>query len=232
MDDLMDLKTGELHIWRATFDKKDYESEKTNPLLSKEEKERCSRYLREPERIRYTCTHRFVREVLARYLPTTASQIQFDQAPMGKPFVKNSGLFFSYSYRTHFGLLAISKHSEVGVDIEKMKPLQDAPTFAAFSFSPKERDLIFASPPDRFQDTLFTFWTFKEAIIKALGVGLNADLTHIDLSDFFYAELNPLRFVNDTVYTVKQIQAQDGYKAAFAIQGKLDAYTEFDYVSK
>ncbi len=226
----MDLKAGELHIWRYTHNENDYQAEKTEPLLSKEERERCEEYVQEPEKIRYTCNHRFVRQIMAKYLNLLPAQIKFNKTSMGKPFIENSNLFFNYSYRTTFCLLAISKTNEVGVDIEKMKILQDVPTFASFTFSEKEKEIIFKSNAEKFQDTLFTFWTFKEAAIKALGVGLNANLTQIDLSEFFYSDINPLLFDSNSIYTIKQINALDGYKAAFAVKGKIHIYSEFNYV--
>jgi 4'-phosphopantetheinyl transferase len=225
----MDIKENEVHIWRYILNEKEYHAEKISPLLSKEEKKRCSEYMNEAEKIRYTCNHRFVRQVLAKYLHVSPSHIEFSHAALGKPFVKNSNLFFNYSYRTTFGMLAISKHSEVGVDIEKMRSLQDLPTFAAFSFSEKEKEMIFKSKGEKLQETLFTFWTFKEAIIKALGVGLNADLTQIDLSDFFYSGSNPLAFDNNSIYTIKRIKAPEGCMAALAIKGKAGSCTEFNY---
>jgi 4'-phosphopantetheinyl transferase len=225
----MNFKESDLHIWRYVLDEEDYHTEKTQPLLSANEQARCNEYINEAEKIRYTCNHRFVRKVLATYLHIPASDISFSHAAMGKPFVKDSSLFFNYSYRTTFGLLAVSKQHEIGVDIERMKVLQDTPTFASFSFSEREKELIFNSSDETFQETLFTFWTFKEAIIKALGVGLNTDLTQIDLADFFYSNTNPLAYDANTIYTIQQINAIAGYKAAFAIKGHVSNYTEFDF---
>ena len=223
------MKENEVHIWRYTLNKEDYYNEKKLPLLSNEEHTRCNKYLREEDQIRYVGNHRFVRQVLANYLNTPPSQIIFSKATMGKPYVKDCGLFFSYSYRGNLGLLSISKQEEVGVDIEKMRPLLDAKTFISFSFSEKEKEIIYNSKPAEFQNTLFTFWTFKEAIIKALGVGLNADLTRVDLSEFFYSESNALSFDKNNLFTLKKIAAVEGYKAAFAIKGKVSNYQEFNY---
>ena len=97
------------------------------------------------------------------------------------------------------------------------------------SLSEKEKEMIFKSKGEKLQETLFTFWTFKEAIIKALGVGLNADLTQIDLSDFFYSGSNPLAFDNNSIYTIKRIKAPEGCMAALAIKGKAGSCTEFNY---
>ncbi len=226
---MIDLKEDDLHIWRYILDEEEYHAEKSMPLLSDEEHQRCDWYMNETEKIRYICNHRFVRQVLSKYMNIPASEIIFCHAKMGKPFIKNSNLFFNYSYRSSLGLLALSKKGEVGVDIEKIKVLQDPPTFASFSFSEKESNILFKSDPENFQDILFTFWTFKEAIIKALGVGLNADLTKIDLADFLYSDLNPLAFEGNAIYTIKELKVQQGYKAAFAIKGQQQTFTEYNY---
>jgi len=219
----------DLHIWRYTLNEADYRAEKTDPLLSEEEQGRCDAYLNEAEKVRYTCNHRFVRQVLSKYLGLPPAEIIFSHAARGKPYIKQSDLFFNYSYRANSGLLAISKQAEVGVDIEKIKTLQDLPTFANFCFSEKEQQIIFNSSKENFQDTLFTFWTFKEAIIKALGVGLNADLTQIDLSEFFHKEVCPLAFDNNDQYTIKRMLAPPGHKAAFAVKGEVRSYLEFNF---
>jgi 4'-phosphopantetheinyl transferase len=225
----MELQKGEVHIWKYILDQQEYEVERAKPVLSVEEKKRCSEYLNDTEKIRYTCNHRFVRQVLSKYTGTSPEQIKFSKGKWGKPFIETSDLFFSYSYRTTFCLLAISKQTEIGVDIEKIKILQDAKTFASFSFSEKEREIIFNSDKSAFLDTLFTFWTFKEAAIKALGVGLNADLTQIDLSDFYYTEQNSLAFDEGALYTIKRLGAEPGYKAAVALKGRLKHLVEFDF---
>ncbi len=224
----MEIRSGEVHIWRNTLNENHYILEKHESLLSNEEKRRCSEYMYEAEKVRYTCNHRFVRQVLSNYLKVEASSIVFSITNFGKPFVKNTGLFFNYSYRDKICVLAISRDAEIGIDIEKIKLLQDLETFASFSFSEMEKKIIFESSPENFESTLFTFWTYKEAIIKALGIGLNADLTQIDLSDFLYHETNQLTYANDDLYTIKSLKSPQGYKAAIAIRGKINAILEFN----
>jgi len=227
----MELNKSELHIWRYTVSEKEYLDEKSSPLLSPHEQSRCNAYLHEAEKIRYTGNHRVVRKILAQYLQAPAGKIVFDMARQGKPFIKNAGLFFSYTYRGNSGLLAVSRRGEVGVDIEKIKPLHDLAAFADFSFSAQEKKMIFESSEEQRDDTLFTFWTFKEAIIKCLGVGLNADLTQIDLSEFYYRDMNPLAFDNNTMYTIRRMNAEKGYRAAFAVKGEINDHSEFNYTT-
>jgi 4'-phosphopantetheinyl transferase len=224
----MNLQKGELHIWRYTLNEQDYNSEKNLPILSTEEQEKYKRFLNQLDAVKYICNHRFMRHVLSRYLNTQSQEIKYNYTALGKPSVKNSDLFFSLSHRNKYGLLAISKDNEVGIDIEQIKKLQDVSTFASFSFTEKEKAIIFNNDQVN-QESLFTFWTFKEAFIKATGTGLSVDISKINLSDFFYNKTNALPFDNNNLWTIEKINAEEGYKAAFAIKGKVGKCVEFCY---
>ena len=219
------IQTGELHIWRYTVNEKDYVAEQTNSILSMEETEKSKRFVREEHTIDYVCNHRFVRNVLAAYLNILPSEIKFSITDLGKPFIENVGLFFNVSHSKNQALLAISKDAEVGVDIEYMKDLQDAITFSNYSFSEKEKAMICKNQQID-KDVLFTFWTFKEAYIKATGTGLSVDISKINLADFYTNEVHKF---GDDIWTLKRLQANEGYKAAFAIVGKIDTLIEFKY---
>ena len=221
------IHKGELHIWRYTVNEQDYIAEKTNPILSIEEREKAARFMHEHHAIKYVCNHRFVRNVLAAYLNIPAAQIKFNHTPLGKPFIANSNLFFNLSHRNKYGLLAIFKDAEVGVDIEYIKALQDVATFSSYSFSEQEKAMIFSDNTTN-AEVLFTFWAFKEAYIKATGTGLSVDISKINLADFFNRETNIMPDDNK-LWTLKRLNAEEGYKAAFATTGKVDKLIEFTY---
>lgn len=219
------IQTGELHIWRYTVNEQHFAAEQTNPMLSVEETEKSKRFVLEEHRVDYVCNHRFVREVLAGYLQTFPNEIEFSVTSLGKPFIKNAGLFFNVSHSKNKALLAISKDTEVGVDIEYMKDLQDAVTFSDYSFSEQEKAMIFKNGQID-KEVLFTFWTFKEAYIKATGTGLSVDISKINLTDFYTNEVYKLGNAN---WTLKRLSAEEGFKAAFAIAAQVDKITEFNY---
>jgi 4'-phosphopantetheinyl transferase len=219
------IQTGELHIWRYTVNEQDYIAEQTKPMLSVEETKKSKRFIREEHTVDYVCNHRFVRNVLAAYLNILPSEIKFNVTPLGKPYIENSNLFFNVSHSKNKALLAISIDAEVGVDIEYMKDLQDAITFSNYSFSDEEKAMIFKDEEIN-KDVLFTFWTFKEAYIKATGTGLSVDISIINLSDFYANEVH--KFGNET-WTLKRLQTKEGFKAAFAIAGEIDTFIEFKY---
>ncbi len=222
------LKPGELHIWQYKVEIKNYHSEKTDPILSFEEKEKYLRFINESDKVKYICNHVFLRKVLANYLNLSPKEIKFSYTTFGKPYIKNTNLFFNLSHRREYGLLAISKDNEVGVDIEYMKDLQDVDTFLDYSFSAEEKAMIFANNKLN-KETLFTFWAFKEAFIKATGTGLSIDISKINLADFYNNETISFEYDNNAIWTLKRLHAEEGYKAAFAIKGKVDEVVRFDF---
>jgi 4'-phosphopantetheinyl transferase len=71
--------------------------------------------------------------------------------------------------------------SELGIDIETIRPGWFGPGLIARVFSPREQALIEASAdPER---TCFRLWVRKEACVKALGTGLNNRLDSFDVVD-------------------------------------------------
>jgi len=222
------LSKNELHVWRYRVSNEDYLNECKNPVLSEEEKTRCSEFLYEKDKLKYTCNHVFRRSVLAKYLGIEPAQVEYNYNRFGKPFFAKSELQFSHSYRNDVGLLAVYNGSEVGIDIEREKELHDVLTFANFSFSEAEKAMIFAN--GKFNETtFFTFWTFKESFIKAIGTGLNADIRQFDLADFMHQEIKELPFGGNANWIIKKLSAPKGYKAAYAVKGIVERLIEFNY---
>ena len=221
------INKGELHIWQYAVNEQDYIAEKINPILSIEEREKSTRFIQEQHAIKYVCNHRFMRNVLGAYLNVLPAEIKFSHTALGKPYIENANLFFNLSHRNKYGLLAIFKDAEVGVDIEYIKELQDVATFSSYSFSEQEKAMIFSDNKTN-PEILFTFWAFKEAYIKATGTGLSVDISKINLADFFDKETNIMPDDNK-LWTLKRLKAEVGYKAAFATIGKVDKLIEFKY---
>ena len=98
------------------------------------------------------------------------SQIQYSK--YNQPFF-NSDLFFSTSHAGNKVICAASKTKNIGIDIEKIVP-RDLNEFINL-LSDKELVKIQKNP-----DPLIEFykcWTKKEALSKAIGLGVNNDFT-------------------------------------------------------
>jgi len=112
--------------------------------------------------------------------------------PTGKPFLKKA--FFNISHSDSKVVCAITTQGEIGLDIEKVKPIK-LNNFNAF-FTEKEWTEInsSASPLDNF----YWFWTRKESIIKALGVNLShLHKIEVDTTNDHFIENDKKWFLND-----------------------------------
>ena len=66
----------------------------------------------------------------------------------------------------------MAEGAEVGVDIERLRPLSDMDALAERVFSAAERQALAQVPADRKAEAFFAGWTRKEAYIKARGEGI------------------------------------------------------------
>jgi 4'-phosphopantetheinyl transferase len=222
------LPKNELHVWRYTLSQQDYLNELENPVLSEEEKISYSRFVYEKDKRKYICNHIFRRCVLAQYLNVRPADVRYSYTHFGKPFFAGGDIQFSHSYRADAGLLALYKGSEVGIDIEQIKEMQDVATFCDFSFSDAEKKLIFADGSFN-KATFFLFWTFKEAFIKAIGTGLNADIRQFDLADFMHRDRKEMEFGGRADWIIRKLPTQENFAAAYAVKGVMNKLVEFNY---
>jgi len=71
--------------------------------------------------------------------------------------------------------VAICRCATVGIDVEKIRPLPDA-TELTSQLHPLEREALLRVPPIDLETAFYRCWTRKEAVLKAVGMGLNMPL--------------------------------------------------------
>ena len=111
-----------------------------------------------------------LRLILAGYLGRPPQSIPLAHGVHGKPvirFAESQGVHFSLSRARDLCLVAVTEGVKVGVDVEEVRPLDDALTIAKNRFTPAEAAAI--DSPESF----FALWTRKEAVSKCLGWGLS-----------------------------------------------------------
>ena len=137
---------------------------------SDERKQRADRYRRPMDSLRCVAA-----DALLRYALGT-SDYTVEKTAAGKPFIKGR-IDFHYNL-THSGnwvALAFGD-SEMGVDVEKIRPETDIEAIASRFFSAEEQAYIWAEPAQS-RCRFFEVWTGKESYLKYLGTGLKKDLT-------------------------------------------------------
>ncbi|GAA2735176.1 4'-phosphopantetheinyl transferase family protein [Streptomyces nogalater] len=140
---------------------------------------------------RYAAAHAAVRRILAdHYLGGPPAAVRFGRHPCprcgdplhGRPVIlaPATRLDFSLSHSGPYWLLAVTAGGQVGVDIEQHtgRGLRDVPRIA---LSDAELDVLSGAGNEREHEELFLrAWTRKEAVLKAVGVGIVADLRGLD----------------------------------------------------
>jgi 4'-phosphopantetheinyl transferase len=175
----LDLDADEIHVWRAELDQPEATVERLGQTLSPDEQERAQRFVLERVRTRFVVGRGLLRAILAGYLGRPPHRLRFAYGERGKPALapaESTSLRFNVSHSADVVLFAVARRREVGVDVERLRPMPRAERIAERFFSVPERQALAALPEARKVEGFFTCWTRKEAYIKARGDGLGHPL--------------------------------------------------------
>jgi 4'-phosphopantetheinyl transferase len=177
------LGPGSVHLWFAPSGTVPIQFEPDVSVLSHDERKRALAFRFDLDRARYIRAHRMLRAVLSRYTGIPADALRFVQNDCGKPsLAEPSDVHFNMSDTLDAALLAVTLSGEVGVDIEKLRPVPDAADIASRYFTPVESEWIFSRDKTDRDKGFLQLWTRKEAVIKAEGKGLSLPLSAFDCS--------------------------------------------------
>lgn len=150
-------------------------------LLNDAERVQQQRFHFPDDRLRYLATRALVRTVLSRYAPLAPAEWQFSPNDYGRPAIANTHalartLSFNLSHTRGLIAMAVTRERVLGVDVENLTTRQVSGGIAEHFFSPTEVAALATVAPEGRQDRFFEYWTFKEAYIKARGMGLSIPL--------------------------------------------------------
>ncbi|MDQ1812397.1 4'-phosphopantetheinyl transferase superfamily protein [Massilia sp. CCM 9210] len=150
-------------------------------LLNESERAQQLRFHFADDRLRYLATRALVRTVLSRYAPLDPADWVFTPNEYGRPAIANDHpqartLSFNLSHTRGLIAMAVTRNRVLGVDVENLIAREVSGGIAEHFFSPTEVAELAGVPPERRQDRFFEYWTFKEAYIKARGMGLSIPL--------------------------------------------------------
>jgi 4'-phosphopantetheinyl transferase len=184
------LAPREVHVWCATLDRPADETRALARLLSLDERERAERFHFERDRDRFVVGRAILRLILSGYTHASPQGLVFRQGPQGKPALAGEpgavavagALHFNVSHSQGVALYAVACGRHVGVDVEQIRPVDDAEQIAARFFSSAECAALAMLPPDARRQAFFACWTRKEAYVKATGDGLSRPLERFAVS--------------------------------------------------
>ena len=140
--------------------------------LSSQEMGRAKRISNPRAKFQFIYGRAVLREILRSYLGKDAI---LDVGRYGKPFLSNGSLQFNVSHSNEMLAIALSNGPPIGVDIEEIKEIPERGYFNDFSLLPSSFDLDSPQCYEKELDGFYLAWSRREAVMKALGLGLAAD---------------------------------------------------------
>ncbi len=149
------------------------------------EKQQAARFVKAADRERFILCRGAMRLILGFYLKVTPLSLAFQTNEYGKPELLDANgrplLQFNLSHSGQQGLLAVTRSSPLGVDVEQLQPCADFLGIAERFFSVEERAMLGALSTNEQMQAFYQLWTCKEAFIKALGKGLSVALNKFSI---------------------------------------------------
>lgn len=149
--------------------------------LSADELERADRIAFPDQRRRFVVARGFLRAALGRELGLRPDAVRIELDGNGKPRVRGR-LRFNLAHSHELAVIALGRDRELGIDVERLRPLPRRGELAAAVLTGRERDALDALPEQRRDRAFLAAWTQKESYLKARGVGLSVAPSEVEVS--------------------------------------------------
>ena len=163
----------------------DIESPAARQLLTTDERAKANRFSRSADRVRFTEARAALRTLLAERVGCEPVEVPLASNPFGKPHLELAGVGapqFNLSHSGSHALIALGDAltvGEVGIDIEECREGVDIEGISSLALTAHEcAEVREAVDP---LHALYARWTGKEAVLKAVGVGVAGHLKSISV---------------------------------------------------
>lgn len=158
------------------------------PILSADERARAAAYRRSADSAAFVARRAALRRILADRLGVAPAEVRLTTNAHGKPVLADGFPHFSLSHRRGISVIAVAD-AQIGVDLEFADSRIEIDSIAARFFAPDELATLRALSINARHDLFFRLWTRKEALVKALGIGISGSFTGFSaLSDSIQAD--------------------------------------------
>lgn len=155
-------------------------------VLSVAERRRADRFVLDRDRRRFIGRRAHLRQLLGKRLDVPPASVELAYGARGKPALAprftGSALRFNLSHCGDLAVFAFSSRTDIGIDVEAIRIVEEADGIAAASFSRRELDMYRGLPARDKHLGFLNCWTRKEAFVKAIGTGLSHPLDSFDVS--------------------------------------------------
>jgi len=147
-------------------------------LLSPRERQRADRFHFTADRLAFQAAHALLRCSLSRACPGAPGDWTLSYDERGRPR-SDAACAFSISHTRQVVACLVAPAGRVGVDVERCGRVRDPLALARSRFAPEEIRQLEALPAQRCDAHFTLLWTLKEALAKALGLGLDLPLDEL-----------------------------------------------------
>ena len=179
------LEPGICQVWWAT---PRFVTEGHVTLLCDVERRRRHAYRRAIDRDRFTLGAALIRIVVGLHTGQHPGAVRVDRActtcgqPHGKPRLPGTGVEVSVSHSGERVALACTLGAPVGIDVEEVSSGLDVALLAGAVLDASEAAHLATIDEGLRRHAFVTYWTRKEAIVKATGDGLRVPLPSVSVS--------------------------------------------------
>jgi 4'-phosphopantetheinyl transferase len=131
------------------------------------------------------------RRTLARFLQIEYQQVALTKDALGRPALDIARmsaspaakeLDFSCSHSENLFAMGVMREGRIGIDLEVPRRENVPPTADCRELSPDEKVWILALPERERLLAFYHCWTAKEALLKALGLGVSFGMVQIEIA--------------------------------------------------
>jgi 4'-phosphopantetheinyl transferase len=159
----------EVHVWTIALSNQVVSADNIKSVLSYLELRKLDEINGISEKERYAYYRGLLKLILSKYLSLQPENIIINVTKKGKPFIKDSDIKFNISHKEDFAVVAITKNSEIGIDVENIDNNINYLRLIERFFTEEEKETFKELRPTSQRTLFFRIWTMKEAFVKALG---------------------------------------------------------------
>ncbi|MBA4494044.1 4'-phosphopantetheinyl transferase family protein [Paenactinomyces guangxiensis] len=182
------LEPGKVYVWHTPLSEA---VPSLRQLMSTKELERLKSFRKEEDRKRALISYGLLRLILAQVLKKDPREIMISRTcphcgkEHGRPQLKEEcpeSIEISVSHSGQWVVIALSLSVPIGIDVEEMRTGLAVDQLASQILSPLEEQEFTLLTEDEKLEAFYVYWTRKEAILKAFGLGFSISPKQLSVS--------------------------------------------------
>jgi 4'-phosphopantetheinyl transferase len=216
----------EVHCYTTTLTPTAEALAHANSLLSPDEQKRAAQFHFEHHRTHFIAARGFLRLTLGFILNQDPKRLMFTYGAHQKPSLANETVQFNLAHSGELAVLAIHPTHPVGIDIEQIQN-DNKLAIAERFFSAEENTFLNGCSSEEQRNAFFALWARKEAVVKAIGKGLQQSLSSFTVP---LTAHNAIITVDEKPWRVWPLHIHPNYASALATHPSIENIAFWQWV--